>query len=565
MATNGRLSTASRHTARAIIATLCFSVGSTTHAGELISAYRQALAEDPTLASAEASADLERERWPQALSFVLPQLEAGASWRRSRQDTLKGVPGIIREEVTISNTTGYDLRLTQPLFNLAAFAGLNTARKTVAAAELDYQAAQSDLMIRCIRAYLNVLSTQNERQLADREFEAVERQTQRTKRRYEVGSAALADLQEAQARLDLTEAGRIEAQRQLVSARESFREITGRLPKNLPGLGKDYVAELPQPAQADDWVAQAVQSNPQIIAAQLRQAAAEHEITANRAGHLPSINLTGAHQYEDNSDAPFGTEQERSSISVGLSLPIYSGGSVSSSTRQARANLRVLSAESRRAKRSIERQTRDAFNVVALEKQRISALSNAVASSATAEKAARRGQELGARSIVDVLNAQRDLFSAQRDLIRARHNHLLASAELRQLTGSIDETFMTAMDELLVDQSGLGAINAPTEAPAKSKAATAKRPSQQPSEPTKQPESSKSNNPATSDTNASKGSTAAKSPQAKIQVEPTKSLSVPPSAPVSATNDVGSDKDMAPPKPSLIMLKKTQAETAVDQ
>lgn len=502
-------------------------------AGELLNAYKNALAEDPTLASAEANADLERERFPQALSFVLPQVEAGASFRRTRTDTLQGVPGIIQENVVTSNTTGYDIRLTQPLFNLGAFAGLNVARKSVAAAELDYQAAKTSLMIRSIRAYLDVLSAQNEAEVADREFDAVERQTLRTKRRYEVGSAALADFQEAQARLDLTQAARIDAKRLLVSAREALREITGKNPSTLPGLSNDYRPELPAPANAQNWVDQAIQSNPQILAADLRRQAAEYEITANRSGHLPTLNLSGTHQYEDNSDAQFGTEQERSTVSLGLNLPIYSGGSVSSATRQARARLRLLNAEARQAQRRIERQTRDAYNVVALEKQRIAALANAVKSSTTAEKAARRGQELGARSIVDVLNAQRDLFSAQRDLVRARHNHLLASAELRQLTGSMDEAFLKELDALLVDRSGLGTVVTPDE---RSKNTTEN----------KAGNSQKSASPATT----AKHVTSQQTPEVATQAQ-----KKPVAATIKAAEKPGSDRDYSIPAPNVIPLR----------
>jgi outer membrane protein len=76
-------------------------------------------------------------------------------------------------------------------------------------------------------------------------------------------------------------------------------------------------------------------------------------------------------------------------------------------------------------------------------------LEQAVVSNQSALDATEAGFEVGTRTIVDVLDAQRDLFEAQRDFTVARHVYILSALVLRQAVGSLDVADVEQANSLL--------------------------------------------------------------------------------------------------------------------
>ena len=279
---------------------------------------------------------------------------------------------------------------------------------------------------------------------------AIARTLDQAKQRFEVGLAAITDVHEAQARYDTAVSEEINAEKLLDDAREALRELTGESPGQLEILKPEIPLVEPEPPVKERWVETAVEQNPLILAASAASQAARQEIEIRRSGHYPTIDLTASHARRTNN---FGglVPLERNDSEVGLEmvLPVFQGGLISSQTRESRYLFEQSQDELVRIRREVERQSRDSFRGVETEISRVRALKQAVISSEKALEASEAGFEVGTRTIVDVLDSQRELLRVRRDHARSRYDYLLNTLSLKQAAGILEEPDLVQLNELL--------------------------------------------------------------------------------------------------------------------
>ncbi len=403
----------------------------------LLEAYREAQASDPVLLGARQALLAAREARPQARAALLPRLDLQGSVERL-QDVYDGSPEFIRTHQT------YTLRLVQPLYLREAWKALARADAVVAQAEARYAAAQQTLIVRLAEAYLGVLRARANLAFVEADLQATERQLEQARQRFKVGMTAVTDVEEAQAARDRAEAERVLAENALASAREALQELTGRPPGTLEELREDLPLRRPEPADVERWVRTALAQNFQILAQEQALRAAQAEVERRRSGHFPVLSLVATDTYLDRkfnfgSGAVFPLRGQNRSLALQLQLPLYAGGGVSASVQEALHLKEQAEHELERVRREVARRTRDAYRGLEASLRRVEALEQALRSARTALEATQAGFEVGTRTTVDVLQAQRNLFRARRDLAQARYDYVINLLRLEQAAGSLDE------------------------------------------------------------------------------------------------------------------------------
>jgi outer membrane protein len=417
----------------AVIALFALLVGPAHAATEnLLDIYRLAQVEDRQLRAAAAQLEGVREAIPQARAAYLPSILAGANAYQNYLDQ-DGVPS---DDYSSNDLT---LSLQQAVFDRAAWLRQGQASRLVKQAEVSYTSAEQVLILRSANAYFTVLdeSVSLRAVLADRE--ATARQLDQTKQRFEVGLIAITDVHEAQARYDRVVSEEIVARNRLDSARELLRVITGQYHAELAELADQVVLAKPEPADIQDWVDQAASGNLTLLAAQYGVEVAREEIEVQRSGHYPTVDLFASYGASNVGGNPFGLDDRDSGrVGLELNLPLYLGGQIQSLTREAEAGLLEASELYEQQTREVEQQTRDAYRTVLASIAAVEALKQTVVSTQSALDATQAGFEVGTRTIVDVLDAQRDLFLAERDYEIARHRYVLSTLSLKQAVGTLD-------------------------------------------------------------------------------------------------------------------------------
>ena len=439
-----------RHRLIPLLATLLTAPAS--HGENLFEIYVLATENDPTYRAAAATYQADRQILNQARANLLPTVSAFA--RRTRNKDRVEAPNVaftIEGEADFYSND-YTVSLTQPVFDYALIARYRQAKRTRTRADYDFQAAKQDLLLRTAQAYGDALSAGDGVTLAAAERKALSRQLELAKARLEVGLGTVTEQHEARARFETAVAQEVEAANTLADARESLRELTGRLPDQLAVLGEKMTLATPDPPNIDQWVDRALAGNLGIKARRLAAAAAAQEVSAQRAGHLPTLQLI-ASKSEFESDGSLsgpGRFVSNTDLTLRLAVPIFQGGFVNSKTAEARLRHRAALDELERERRASIRALRAAFLGVTSQTSRVRALAQAVTASESALEGKQKGFEAGLNSNIEVLNAQRDLFSTKRDYLQSRYDFLINQLRLKQAVGTLNEAALGEMNRWLV-------------------------------------------------------------------------------------------------------------------
>ncbi|MGL5758408.1 outer membrane channel protein TolC [Plesiomonas sp.] len=417
------------------------SIGLTAQADSLLDIYQQAKVNDPVLRKASADRDGVVEQINQARSTLLPQLNANAGANYNR-DTSRS---------SESNGTLAQVTLTQSLYDRANWVKLTQAEKKGSQADVNYSAAQQNLILRVANAYFGVLRAQDDLTVILAEKKAVYRQLEQTKQRFDVGLVAITDVQDAQAQYDQVIASQITAQNSLDNSLENLREITGNLPNQINILDTKKFSTQ-KPLKIDQLMKEADAKNLSLMAARLGQELSRESIRLAESGHLPTLGLQGSLGLSDTTvtqGASPSTHGDNSSVGINLAIPLYSGGRTSSQVKEAEFGFISSSEDLERVYREIQKNVRAAHNNIVASISSINANEQAVVSAKSALDATEAGYEVGTRTIVDVLNSTRSLYNVNRQLANARYDYLINTLNLQGAIGLLSEQNIQTLNSAL--------------------------------------------------------------------------------------------------------------------
>jgi len=403
------------------------------HAADISSVYQLAAQNDPAIAAAAATRDANLEAEPLAKSQLLPFVQLSGDANYNYQDVNKSPSGSFNDN--FADTTA-GVQVTQPLYREDLNIQLDQAEDQVAQADVDYRTAEQDLIVRTVQAYFDVLSAEATLTFTNADVKAIARQLEQAKQRFEVGLIAITDVNEAQARYDGARADAIVAKNNVDNAKEALLEITGVPTGDLADLKPTVPLKPPEPASLDEWTATALKNNPSVISAKYDTEIAKKEIERQDAGDSPALDLVGSYNLA-RSDANSGIHSNNGILGVQLSLPLYTGGGVAAATRQARHQYDASQDVLEQTRRAVQSQVRNGYRGVLANISRVEALQATVVSAKSALEATEAGFEVGTRTLVDVLDSQRELFRAKRDLAVSRYEYVLNMLSLLQAAGTL--------------------------------------------------------------------------------------------------------------------------------
>ena len=409
-------------------------------AENLSDVYELALKNDPLLRAAEATYRAGKENKTQGIAGLLPTLSISGStnWNEYRVE---------ERLIDQYNSNSYFANLNQPIFRLDKWFQFErgSALSEAASAEFAYQ--QQETMIRVASAYFNVLNSIDSLNAARAEEKAIGRQKDLAKKRFDVGLAAITEVQETQAAFDLTVVSRIAREAQLDSAQETLTSIVGRDIKLLTPLIDEFEISLPDPLDRESWVSLGIQNNYQLKSAKLQRDAAQAAARGSASNHLPQIDLVGRISQSTTKQGKFGgfiqnplfgIEQDTRQYSIQFTLPLYAGGAISSARRQAYANYDRSKEQAIYTERTTIRDVRSNHFGVQTQVANVTARKQALASAESALEATQVGYEVGTRNTVDLLDAQKRLFQAQRDYASSRYEYIISMLRLKASVGSLN-------------------------------------------------------------------------------------------------------------------------------
>jgi outer membrane protein/protease secretion system outer membrane protein len=400
--------------------------------------YQAALEQDATIRASRAAADSGRERLPQARAGLLPQVSASAGRNFNSLDTTS--PNILGELGTTNDRYFSDnksVQLRQPVVNMQRWLQFEQAKSMVAETEATLDRDLQNLVVRVAGAYFEYLMSDEQLELVLAQKKMYTSLVDAAKKGIAAGSGTRTDIDDAQARLDMASAQELEARQNQDQTRRQLEVLINQPVASVAKLNVPALKLVgPVPASLDEWTSRAEKNSPEIKAMQARLEAARREVSKSQAGHLPTLDAVAQWSNSGSENITrINSRYENKSIGLQLNVPLFSGGYVSSTIRQAVA-------EQTRAEETLEALRRDLgvrvhkeFRGVSEGVKRVRALEQAVRSAEQMMKSTQMSFKAGSRTQLDVLNAQQQYTMALRDLAQARFVYLMSKVKLASLAG----------------------------------------------------------------------------------------------------------------------------------
>lgn len=408
---------------------------------DLVSVYQEAVDNNADLAAARAQYGAQKEVVPQARAGLLPNLSAGADLNNTRTELDQPALTATR------SATVYQATLSQPLFRADRWFQLQAAKSVNEQASLQLSATEQNMILQSAESYFNVLRSQDNLASTKAEEAAFKRQLDQSNERFDVGLSDKTDVLQSQASYDTARANRIIAQRQVEDAFEALITLTNRRYNSIQGIVHTLPILPPVPNDAKAWVDTAARQNLNLLASNYAVDAAEDTLRQRKAGHAPTLDAIAQYKKGDNDGLGFtnpsptgqryGGDAEQRTIGLQLSIPIYSGGLTSSQVRESYSQLTQTEQQREGLRRQVVENTRNLHRAVNTDVEQVQARRQSIISNQSAVEATEIGYQVGTRNIVDVLDAQRQLYTSVRNYNNARYDYILDNLRLKQAAGTL--------------------------------------------------------------------------------------------------------------------------------
>jgi outer membrane protein len=425
---------------------------SLTNAADLSTIYQQAASNDAEIAAARATREASGYGVGAARGALLPN--ANLSYSINNIDVENSEitsPGASKDKDYTQET--FEVSASQTLFNLNSWYTYQAASAGDDAAARQLQLAEQQLLTRTAKAYFDVLRAQDNLSAAQAEEKAVKRSLEQTKQRFDVGLIAITDVHEAQAGYDLSYVNLLGQEASLDISYEALEQLTGQRFDNVSPLRAEVAMEMPEPVTVDAWVESGLAKYAGLRLAEANKNSVRLQRNATRSNHLPKVDLVA--RYTEGSQPFFNNDsvynQTTKVIGVQVSVPLLAGGSLYSQSKQAAKQYAAAEYNLESERRSTKQNIRSLFRKVKTDVLNIKARKQAIVSAESALEATQTGYKVGTRNIVEVLNAQRNLFQAQRDYANARYDYIANLLNLKFYAGTLNENDITVLNGWLAN------------------------------------------------------------------------------------------------------------------
>lgn len=413
-----------------LTATVLCTPAITAYAGPFEEAMKAAYEHNPRIHAQRKVLEQSNERVSQAVGNFRPNVNAlyETGRQRSRFDA---------SEWNYGDTTTKQLTVNQPIFQGGTeWFRYFSAKNQVLAGRADLMTLEQQVLLDGVVAYMDVVQNESVLRLSENNEGVLGKQLDAANNRFEVGDITRTDVAQSQARLARSQSDSIQARGDLESAVANFERVIGHKPQSLP---LPVPTEFPPlPATLEEAIKVAMDNNPSIKSAAYIRESAEDDIGTNVGGLLPQVAVIGRMTREDGAGTTGTSDFDTDALLLNVSIPIYQQGNQYSRVREARLIEKRREFEMENTEDAVREGVIQAWENLQTAISTITAQEEAIRAAETALSGVRQEQQYGARTILDVLDAEQELFIARVNLVRAERNRIVSIYNLLLVLGEMD-------------------------------------------------------------------------------------------------------------------------------
>ena len=345
---------------------------------------------------------------------------------------------------SISNgtMTQWAVSAKQPLYNPARRAQSQQLKLGAQITDLQRQGAEQALIVRTAERYFDAQLAQQKLQLLSAQLKSTQSSTEEAQYRFDIGNRPITEVYESQAQLAEIQAAHYGAQSDLQIKLQRLQDAIGHIPAALPNAVQ-LRQPLPKLEPLAVWQTKAQQNNLELQMQALAVRNAQAKAQEYALGASASVDLVGQiGRQKLSGDGDYGSaknQQNNSMIGVQLTVPLYTGGYNSAKYQEAQAALKKAQIDLQRTQEQVAQNVNAAWLGAQTAQLQVSALSAALKASAARLDATKTGQEVGHRTVLDVLNAQNQNTQVRINLESAKQQYVMSRLRLGALVQALDE------------------------------------------------------------------------------------------------------------------------------
>jgi len=386
---------------------------------------------NPTLQARRARLRAADEGVPQALANWRPTVTLAGDAGRGKYESNQAT-----QRESNRNPKDYSLTVSQPLYRGGrTTAQTQQAEATVQAERALLNATEQTILLNAATAYLNVVRDEAVVKLSINNEQVLRRQLEAAQERFRVGEITRTDVSQAEARLSRATADRVASEGTLQNSRANFINVVGRAPEN-PQAPSEAAAV---PATFDEVKALTLAKNPNIIAADWTATAAKEGVDLVFGELLPTVSLQGQYSRTMDSSARASDnnryEGENLQATLNVSVPLYEGGGTYSRVRAQKHTYGQRRIEADQARRDSLESANKGWEDLVAARARTKSYQSQIRASEMALAGVEEEAKVGSRTVLDVLDAEQELFDARVNMVKAQHDELVAAFQVKTALG----------------------------------------------------------------------------------------------------------------------------------
>lgn len=400
----------------------------TAHNKEFIDALVSVYTKNPQLSAQRESLAATDETVSQAISSFKPSIQSTVV--NGRQRSKVGTGGEV-----LGDKKSHDFTLTQDVFNGGeSWANYRSSKDRVKAARAQLHDSEQQIFLAAITAFIDVVEKKSVLGLNQNNVDVLQKQLDATNERFKVGEITKTDVAQAQARLAQARADERQALGNLETAVASFKRLIGYdTPESL---------ELPfLPAALPSELAEAIQlakkAHPTLENAKSLEKAANSDVDARIGGLLPDVNIKALNSHTEGGSTSGVRVFDNNEITLNVTIPIYQGGAEWSRVRQAKSQAQQAKFNALDAHDAVVENVTRAWQEYNTAQSVINSNEEAMRAAELALEGVKRENEYGERTVLDVLNAEQELFSAKVNLVKAQAEEKRGAYRLLSAVGKL--------------------------------------------------------------------------------------------------------------------------------
>jgi len=400
-------------------------------------AYERALKNDSILQSAR--------HYQKAAEAVRDQTKAGL---------LPSVTGqYIASKYDTDRYDKYDTRelsvnLVQPVFDMGKYLQHGQSRYTLESSNAKLKSAESNLIVRVVTAYINVLYAKDNVELMKKKQEGAKEQLVQAQKMYSAGLVAVTSIHEAQANLDTVGFDLVNADNEYLNAMVDLESITGKI-EGVKCLAREFGYAGHDIGTLEEWIATATANSSDVEYYRAQSKYADDTVRIMKSQHLPTVNLILNYRKSDQVSNIKSTETTYKSIAAQLSVPIFNGGFTSARVQENRERFYQSVSDMNSALNDVKKNVAESYTALLGSKAKIAALERTAASSSLAYESNKKSMAAGVVTLVDVINAQNNLYDSLSRLLQAKYEYFTGYTTLKYHAGVLKPSDVGFLESII--------------------------------------------------------------------------------------------------------------------